>query len=84
MLDFYYSGHGHVGYMFFSRNEPLFYDNFIDHIATKVDKHVETLYLEGLEPKQFKDRSNQKRTGVGYFFNIYVDACHSGSALDYG
>ena len=49
----------------------------IEHIVAAINKHTITLYKQ----KDFSQNTHSYGKGLGWFFNMFVDACHSGSAL---
>ena len=53
----------------------------IEHIVTAINKHTIALYKQkNFSQNTFKiGRRGEK--GLGWNFNMFVDACHSGSAL---
>lgn len=84
LLDVYYSGKGQVGYMHLLNGETFGYSSLMDHIVKRIDKHSAQLYRKGAEPQTFKDGADVQRSGLGWFVGLYIDACHSGSALGAG
>lgn len=84
-IDWFYSGHGQPGYIQLSKNEYYSYQNLINDIVSGIDKHTGTLYKEkDLSGNSFKHQGVTMQGGIGYFINLYLDACHSGSALLHG
>lgn len=88
-IDFFYSGHGHPGYIALSKNEFYSYRDLIGDVVTAIDKHTITLFTDNkkLNENTFKYRFlNQERTevsgeGICWKFKVFIDACHSGSSL---
>lgn len=63
-----------------SSTEKFYYRDFFQHIATKIDEHMQKFdyskFPEGV--------LHHVHRCIEWFVNIYVDACHSGSALSEG
>ena len=57
----------------------------IEHIVTAINKHTIALYQQkDFSQNTFIDEYKIKRKGLGWLFKMFVDACHSGSALTEG
>jgi hypothetical protein len=69
-IRIYYSGHGEKDYLKLSSEHNFEYkQHFIDHVATKINSWTKSLEIES---KAYWNMS------------LYLDACHSGSALHAG
>ncbi len=79
----FYSGHGQIGMMQFSENEMYFYSNLINDFVTSINTHTKALYKEKDFSKNtfYDDKYKKTRKGLGWFVNIFVDCCYSGSAI---
>lgn len=63
----------------------------MDHVAATIDKHTISLFKEcDLSEHAFKfedyihEDDNRDQKGLGWYVNVYLDACHSGSILSEG
>ena len=69
----YYSGHGNPGFIRFSDFE-MRYEDIVKHILDSANSHINKIG----EPKErYSDRCESF-----WYFTWYIDACHSGSAVD--
>lgn len=79
-IEMYYSGHGLPEKLMLSSTEGLKYEELFEILCSKIEERMKSLDYSQFPKDLIKFFKNQKQ-GVEWFVNVFLDACHSGSAL---